>query len=158
MPKDSWPTRRLPTHIRLHRCQVQSTSTKYVPHHEIHATPANRYSQEVKLSSNNAERELYDSLAEVYSIIITLDALEKAYLKDSVSESEYTDTCNRLLKQYKSNLQDETVSQEFGDLETFMRVWEVRNVGFDAQLPVYILPSAHASGRWNAHELENDYE
>lgn len=79
----------------------------------------------MKLASNNAERELYDSLAEVYSIIITLDALEKAYLKDSISESEYTDTCNRLLKQYKSNLQDETVSQEFGDLETFMRVWEV---------------------------------
>ncbi|QDS70821.1 hypothetical protein FKW77_004901 [Venturia effusa] len=81
--------------------------------------------EEVKLASNNAERELYDSLAEVYSIIITLDALEKAYLKDSISESEYTDTCNRLLKQYKSNLQDEAVSHEFGDLETFMRVWEI---------------------------------
>jgi len=81
--------------------------------------------EEVKLSTNNAERELYDSLAEVYSIIITLDALEKAYLKDSVTEAEYTETCNRLLKQYKSNLLDETVSQAFVDLESFMREWNM---------------------------------
>ncbi len=56
---------------------------------------------------------------------MTLDALEKAYLKDSVTETEYTETCNRLLKQYKSNLGDETVSREFVDLETFKREWEV---------------------------------
>jgi len=65
-------------------------------------------------------------LAEVYSIIITLDALEKAYLKDSVTEKEYTETCSRLLKQYKSNLQDETVSRTFGDIDSFMRDWDVR--------------------------------
>jgi ESCRT-I complex subunit VPS28 len=68
---------------------------------------------------------LFESLAEVYSIIITIDALEKAYLKDSLTESEYTETCSRLLKQYKSNLQDDTVSEAFVDLETFMREWNV---------------------------------
>ena len=81
--------------------------------------------QEVKLSTSTAERDLYDSLAEIYSIIITLDGLEKAYIKDSVTESEYTETCSRLLKQYKSNLTDETVAREFVDLETFKRTWEV---------------------------------
>jgi ESCRT-I complex subunit VPS28 len=80
----------------------------------------------VKLSSTSAERDLYDSLAEIYSIIITIDALEKAYLKDSITESDYTDTCSRLLKQYKSNLADETVARAFGDLETFKREWDVR--------------------------------
>jgi ESCRT-I complex subunit VPS28 len=68
---------------------------------------------------------LFESLAEVYSIIITIDALEKAYLKDSLSETEYTETCSRLLKQYKSNLQDETVSQAFVNIESFMREWDV---------------------------------
>lgn len=79
----------------------------------------------MKLSSSGAERDLYDSLAEVYSIIITLDSLEKAYIKDSVSEGEYTEICNRLLKQYKSSISDETVVGEFVDLETFKQEWDV---------------------------------
>ena len=80
---------------------------------------------ELKLSNTAAERDLHDSLAEIYSIIITLDGLEKAYIKDSVPEGEYTDICSRLLKQYKSNLSDESVMREFVDLETFKREWEV---------------------------------
>lgn len=82
--------------------------------------------QEVKLASSPAERDLYETLAEIYSIIVTLDGLEKAYIRDAVSESEYTETCSRLLKQYKSTLNDETVAQEFVDLETFKRTWGVR--------------------------------
>ncbi|KAF2454710.1 vacuolar protein sorting-associated [Lineolata rhizophorae] len=81
--------------------------------------------EEVKLFSNNAERDLYESLAEIYSIIMTLEALEKAYLRDSVTETEYTETCNRLLKQYKSNLKNEAVAQAFVDLETFKREWDM---------------------------------
>ena len=82
--------------------------------------------QEVKLSETAGERDLYDSLAEIYSIIITLDGLEKAYIKDSIPEAEYTEICSRLLKQYRSNLNDETVAREFVDLETFKREWGVR--------------------------------
>lgn len=81
--------------------------------------------QEVKFSETTAERDLNDSLAEIYSIIITLDGLEKAYIKDSIPETEYTEICSRLLKQYKSNLSDDTVAQSFVDLETFKRQWDV---------------------------------
>lgn len=56
---------------------------------------------------------------------MTLDGLEKAYIKDAVTEAEYTETCTRLLKQYKSSLGDDTVAKEFVDLETFKRMWEV---------------------------------
>lgn len=92
--------------------------------------------QEVKLAETAAERDLIDSLAELYSIIITLDGLEKHYTKDSISENEYTDICNRLLKQYKSILKDETVAREFGDLESFKREWDV-GVQLSRQHPVY---------------------
>lgn len=85
-------------------------------------------SKEVKLASSSAERDLYESLAEIYSIIVTLDGLEKAYIRDAISESEYTETCARLLKQYKSTLGDDTVAREFVDLETFKRTWQVCNV------------------------------
>ncbi|KAL2351112.1 vacuolar protein sorting-associated [Cryomyces antarcticus] len=81
--------------------------------------------EEVKLFSTSGERDLYESLAEIYSIAVTLDALEKAYLKDSIPESEYTETCSRLLKQYKSNLADENVASAFVDLETFKREWDM---------------------------------
>ena len=81
--------------------------------------------QEVKLAETVADKDLYDSLAEIYSIIITLDGLEKAYIKDSVPEREYTEICTRLLKQYKSNLSDDTVARSFVDLETFKRQWDV---------------------------------
>ncbi|OJK04548.1 hypothetical protein ASPACDRAFT_38107 [Aspergillus aculeatus ATCC 16872] len=79
--------------------------------------------EEVKLASSSAERDLHESLAEIYSIIVTLDGLEKAYIRDVVTESEYTETCTRLLKQYKSSLGDDIVAGEFVDLETFKRKW-----------------------------------
>lgn len=81
--------------------------------------------QEVKLANTSTDRDLYESLAEIYSIIITLDALERAYLKDSITEGEYTETCNRLLKQYKSNLSDDNVAKAFKDLESFKLEWNV---------------------------------
>ena len=84
--------------------------------------------EEVKLADSAAERDLMDSLAEIYSIIRTLDGLEKAYIKDALPESEYSDMCNKLLKQYKSILNDETVSGEFVDLDSFCREWDVGHI------------------------------
>lgn len=82
----------------------------------------------MKLADSSAERDLYESLAEIYSIILTLDALEKAYLRDSIAEGEYTEICDRLLRQYKNNLADDTVSAAFGDLERFKAEWDVRSI------------------------------
>jgi ESCRT-I complex subunit VPS28 len=90
--------------------------------------PANTVNQEVKLAETRAERDLQDSLAEVFSIIITLDELEKAYLKDAIPESDYTEICDRLLKQYKAILTDEAVAKEYVDLETFKNEWDVRKI------------------------------
>lgn len=84
------------------------------------------HAQEVKLSTTSAERDLNDSLAEIYSIVVTLEGLEKAYLKDSIAEADYTETCSRLLKQYRSNLANEAVARAFGDLDSFQRECEVR--------------------------------
>ncbi|KAI9744610.1 MAG: Vacuolar protein-sorting-associated protein 28 [Claussenomyces sp. TS43310] len=81
--------------------------------------------REVKLAETRAERDLYDSLAEVFSIVITLDELEKAYLKDAVPESDYTEICDRLLKQYKAILADEGVAKAFVDLDTFKNEWDM---------------------------------
>ncbi|KNG51857.1 vacuolar protein sorting-associated protein 28 [Stemphylium lycopersici] len=97
--------------------------TPYIPRSNLSATI--NLDEEVKLSTTSAERDLNDSLAEIYSIIVTLDAVEKAYLKDSIAEADYTETCSRLMKQYKSNLANETVARAFGDLDQFAREWHM---------------------------------
>ena len=68
---------------------------------------------------------MQDSLGEVFSIIVTLDELEKAFLKDAIAEAEYTEICERALKQYKTILADETVANAFVDLENFKVQWGV---------------------------------
>lgn len=105
------------------------TPYSYTPSNTLAATI--NLDEEVKLSTTAAERDLNESLAEIYSIIVTLEALEKAYLRDSINEGDYTETCSRLLKQYKSNLADETIARAFDDLESFKREWSVCEINAD---------------------------
>ncbi len=59
---------------------------------------------------------------------MTLDGIEKAYIKDCISEAEYAVACTRFLKQYRTILSDEAVLREFRNLESFTKRW---NVCFD---------------------------
>ena len=75
---------------------------------------------EVKLYATNAQRELYESLAELHAIIVTLEFVEKAFVKDSIPPAAYTPTCLRLLGQYKTLLGgNDSVRAAFGDLDSF---------------------------------------
>lgn len=58
--------------------------------------------QEVRLSHSNADRERIAELANLYSLILTLDYLERAYVRDSVQAKEYHPKCLKLLQQYKT--------------------------------------------------------
>lgn len=44
--------------------------------------------EEARLYSTNAERERYGLLATLFGIIVALDYLERAYVRDSVSAAE----------------------------------------------------------------------
>lgn len=57
------------------------------------------------------ERETMESLAEIYSLIIVLDQVEKAYLSESLSDEEYTVSVNKLLAQYKTYMSNEEVAK-----------------------------------------------
>ncbi|KAF4984748.1 hypothetical protein FZEAL_109 [Fusarium zealandicum] len=99
------------------------TPHSYVPNTNLSATI--NLDEEVKLTNTRAERDLQESLAELFSIIITLDELEKAFLKDAIPEAEYTEICERSLRQYKALLADETIANEFQDLEEFKAKWDL---------------------------------
>ncbi|KAF8419937.1 vacuolar protein sorting-associated [Tirmania nivea] len=81
--------------------------------------------EEIKLSLTSQQRELNESLAEIFSIIVTLDYVEKAFVKDVIAQEEYTVTCSRLLGQYKTILKNESVREAFGDLERFKREFDI---------------------------------
>ena len=118
--------------------QATSLPLSYAPTPYGYASLSARINldEEVKLADSSAERDLIDSLAEIYSIIRTLDGLEKAYIKDALPEKEYSDICSKLLKQYKSILSDDSVSREFLDLDTFCRKWDVC-----IAMPVLLIPT-----------------
>ncbi|KAK0631708.1 vacuolar protein sorting-associated [Immersiella caudata] len=99
------------------------TPHSYVPNTTLSATI--NLDEEVKLADTRAERDLQESLAEIFSIIVTIDELEKAFLKDAIPEADYTEICERSLKQYKSLVADETVAKAFVGLEEFKAEWEL---------------------------------
>ncbi|XP_072957037.1 vacuolar protein sorting-associated protein 28 homolog 1-like [Typha angustifolia] len=70
---------------------------------------------EVKLWHDKREHEMLDSLADLYAIIKTTEKLEKAYVRDLVSSSEYETECLKLITQFKtlsSSLRDVVPSVE----------------------------------------------
>ncbi|KAJ3292462.1 hypothetical protein HDU79_001417 [Rhizoclosmatium sp. JEL0117] len=48
------------------------------------------------------ETENLDSCADLFSILVTTEALEKAYIRDAVSANDYTTHCTRLIAQFKT--------------------------------------------------------
>tara|TARA_R110002050_G_scaffold62651_1_gene137489 strand:- start:1965 stop:2411 length:447 start_codon:yes stop_codon:yes gene_type:complete len=58
--------------------------------------------QEIKLYTNMKERAYYDNLADLYSILVATEHLEKAYIRDSCTAEEYTPECKKLIGQFRT--------------------------------------------------------
>lgn len=80
--------------------------------------------EEVKLYRNAREREKYDNMADLYAVVNTLQALEKAYIRDCVTAKEYTAACSKLLVQYKAAFK-QVQGDEFPTVESFIRKYRV---------------------------------
>ncbi|GAA5975550.1 hypothetical protein JCM5350_002646 [Sporobolomyces pararoseus] len=78
---------------------------------------------EVKLSTTNADRERLDELATLYGLIVSLDYLERAYVRDSIDATQYAPACSRLLTQFKSIMK--LVGDSVPSLEAFMQEYRM---------------------------------
>jgi ESCRT-I complex subunit VPS28 len=58
--------------------------------------------EEVKLWNDKRERELLESLADLYAIIRATEKLERAYVRDLVSAADYEADCLKLISQFNS--------------------------------------------------------
>lgn len=53
--------------------------------------PAVDLDSEARLYTSNAEREKYESQATLFGIIVALEYLERAYVRDAINAAEYGD-------------------------------------------------------------------
>ncbi|XP_077243288.1 vacuolar protein sorting-associated protein 28 homolog 2 [Tasmannia lanceolata] len=70
---------------------------------------------EVKLWNDKREREMYDNFADLFAIIKATEKLEKAYVRDIISSTDYEPECLKLIAQFKtltSSLKDTIPSIE----------------------------------------------
>src|SRR5687768_15820197 len=82
--------------------------------------------EEVKLYRNAREREKYDNMADLFSILTTLQQLEKAYIRDAVTPKEYTAACSKLLVQYKAAFKLVQNYEDCSTVEKFVAKYKVR--------------------------------
>ncbi|KAI9189922.1 Vacuolar protein-sorting-associated protein 28 [Blastocladiella emersonii ATCC 22665] len=73
----------------------------------------------VRLWASNAEREQVENLADLFAIIVTVDRLEKQYIRDNISPAEYTPACTKLIAQFKTALN--LVHDQVPSVEAFIK-------------------------------------
>ncbi|GAA6059838.1 hypothetical protein JCM10212_003750 [Sporobolomyces blumeae] len=78
---------------------------------------------EVRLATTNADRERMDELATLYGLVLSLDYLERAFVRDSVPATAYNPACSRLLTQFKSIMK--LVGDAVPSLEAFMQEYRM---------------------------------
>ncbi|WFD38306.1 Vacuolar protein-sorting-associated protein 28 [Malassezia japonica] len=86
--------------------------------------------EEQRLYHTSQERENYESMATLFSLISCLDFLERAYVRGAIGEDEYTPACARLLGQYKTVIKlitDPTKPApfRFDNIEAFMAYYDM---------------------------------
>ncbi|KAJ3426636.1 vacuolar protein sorting 28 isoform 2 vps28 [Anaeramoeba flamelloides] len=73
----------------------------------------------LKLFTNTKEREKVDNFANLYSIIKTVDFLERAYVRDAISSEDYTKECGKLISQFKVAL--DSVGMKIENVSQWMK-------------------------------------
>ncbi|KAF9006655.1 vacuolar protein sorting-associated protein 28 [Cyathus striatus] len=116
--------------------------------------------EEVRLYSTNAEREKYNLLATLFGIIVALDYLERAYVRDSVTAAEYSPACTRLLSQYKTMLK--LVGDAVPSIEDFMAQYRMDHPAalhrIKVGVPATVEHSSEAgpeTGKWVAETTQS---
>ncbi|EGO22545.1 hypothetical protein SERLADRAFT_357315 [Serpula lacrymans var. lacrymans S7.9] len=116
--------------------------------------------EEVRLYTNNSEREKYNLLGTLYGIVVALDYLERAYVRDSITAAEYSPACTRLLSQYMTMLK--LVKDEVPSIDEFMSRYRMDNPAalhrIKVGVPATVEHSSEAgpeTGKWIAETTQN---
>ncbi len=94
--------------------------------------------QEVKLYRNAKEREIIESMGEIYAIFVAVENLEKAYIRDAITATEYTEACTKLIAQFKAGLNLLGTSI---DIQQFIKDYKIRCPAAERRLLVIGVPA-----------------
>ncbi|KAJ1673343.1 Vacuolar protein-sorting-associated protein 28, partial [Spiromyces aspiralis] len=78
---------------------------------------------EVRLYNNIHERDMYDRMADLYSILISLERLEYAFIRDYIPATEYQSLCYKLISQYRATWK--LLEHEFSAPQDFVTKYKV---------------------------------
>lgn len=81
--------------------------------------------KEVKLFENSKERSRFEDLADLFAIIKTTESLEAAYSRDSISSTEYADSCFKLISQFKTTESVLVTSGAILSADAFITEYEI---------------------------------
>ncbi|KAI5983444.1 vacuolar protein sorting-associated [Pisolithus orientalis] len=116
--------------------------------------------EEVRLYTTNAEREKYSLLATLFGIVVALDFLERAYVRDSITAAEYSPACTRLLSQYMTMVK--LVKDSIPSIEEFMTRYRLDTPAalhrIKVGVPTTVEHSSEAgpeTGKWIAETTQN---
>eukprot|EP00128_Syssomonas_multiformis_P003014 Colp12_sorted_trinity150504_noHs@11820 len=109
--------------------------------------------QEVKLANNLQDREKYDNMADLFAIISTIELLEKAYIRDSITPAEYTPACEKLIAQYKTA--QNLVKEHIQDLESFMAEYHMNCPAAVSRLTIGVPATIEHGGLGEAEAKKN---
>eukprot|EP01060_Flectonema_neradi_P006705 TRINITY_DN14590_c0_g1_i1.p1 TRINITY_DN14590_c0_g1~~TRINITY_DN14590_c0_g1_i1.p1 ORF type:complete len:207 (+),score=35.77 TRINITY_DN14590_c0_g1_i1:36-656(+) len=79
--------------------------------------------ERVKLYESNEERERYDNRADLFSIIVALERVDTAYIRDHMAADEYTTLCQSLLCKCKASYTNLGIGIE--GLDAFMAEYQL---------------------------------
>lgn len=102
---------------------------------------------EVSLYANSREREGMDEQANLYSIIVATEHLERAYARDAISQKEYTEQCKKLISQFRLA---ERILRGSMSTEDFMALYQMDCPRAVERLLVQGVPEAIKGGSTDA--------
>lgn len=81
------------------------------------------YRQQIKLYNNATERKQWDQLANLFSLIKTIDSVEQAWQNDFIDQLSYENTIRKLLSQLKT--QQTALASSIPDLNRFIQDFSI---------------------------------
>jgi len=133
-------------------------TTPYAPTYASSYESGRNLDDEVRLYTKVAERETYESLAELFSIVVSLELLEKGYIKDTIPHARYTPACLRLLAQYKTLLKNPAVDAAFGDLDAFRAAYRISYPAATERLRIGVPATVEQPGHHASPEHQEGHQ
>jgi len=78
----------------------------------------------MKVYEGRTEKKKMEELADVYSIILATEHLEKAFVRDAITNDVYTKTCKKLISQYKTAI--DSMGDTYMGINNFMKDYSMK--------------------------------